>query len=73
MLFKGWVQNSDPNMKEIIQNHHTTLTSSGISMEIPSPRPLRKLHPFKSIPKKSIHHQSGTPPESPTLPGRKFK
>lgn len=42
------------------------------SLEHPSPRPLRKLHPFKSVQKKT-HPGSHTPPDSPTLPARKFK
>ncbi|XP_055382867.1 probable Rho GTPase-activating protein CG5521 isoform X2 [Condylostylus longicornis] len=71
---KGWLQNSDANMKDITQNQMMANSSqnSSASVDIPSPRPSRKLHPFKSMPKKSLQ-QGGTPPESPTLPGRKFK
>lgn len=54
-----------------------TMAMATIALDHPSPRPLRKLHPFKSVPKRtSLQHQqsSGTQqPESPTLPGRKFK
>lgn len=53
-----------------------TMAMATIALDHPSPRPLRKLHPFKSVPKRtSLQHQnSGTqPPDSPTLPGRKFK
>lgn len=43
---------------------------SAVNIDHPSPRPHRKLHPFKSAPKK--HSQGNTPPESPTLPAATF-
>lgn len=41
---------------------------SAVNIDHPSPRTHRKLHPFKSAPKK-YSQGSGTPPDSPTLPG----
>lgn len=49
---------------------------NAVNIDQPSPRPHRKLHPFKSAPKKQ---SAGTPPDSPTLPAsaaisaRKFR
>ncbi|CAD7084282.1 unnamed protein product [Hermetia illucens] len=66
---KGWHQHYDTALKDIAPTQ-TVLAP----IESSSPRPLRKLHPFKSVPRKiASHQQGGTPPESPTLPNRKFK
>lgn len=75
LSFIGWVQNPDViNIKENAQTS-VAATTQITSLDNSSPRPHRKLHPFKSIPKKNQHQQqqSGTPPGSPTLPGRKLK
>lgn len=61
-----------------------TLALTTISLDHPSPRPLRKLHPFKVVPKKSsttiqppltqqIHSINSTPPDSPTFPVKNLK
>ncbi|XP_059614307.1 probable Rho GTPase-activating protein CG5521 [Phlebotomus argentipes] len=71
---KTWMQHLDIGARE--SNSQQSAMSSG-SAENPSPRPLRKIpHPFKGGMKKASiqhHHQQSTPPDSPTLPGRKFK
>lgn len=59
---------------------HQTMAMTTISLEHPSPRLHRKIpHPFKSGPRKSASTSAApvtlqtTPPDSPTLPGRRFK
>lgn len=66
----GWHQHPEviASAREISQQ---TLAMTTIALDHPSPRSHRKLtHPFKSAPKSSKHN---TPPDSPTLPTRKFK
>ncbi|XP_073814692.1 probable Rho GTPase-activating protein CG5521 isoform X1 [Musca autumnalis] len=81
---KGWVQASiDANMKEIpLGIMPSASASSTTAMEAlhssNSPRGARKLgSTFKTAPKRSALHGSTssytTPPDSPTLPLRKFK
>ncbi|XP_037955587.1 probable Rho GTPase-activating protein CG5521 isoform X2 [Teleopsis dalmanni] len=75
---KGWVQASiDTNLKEIplgIAPSASATTTAAMEANSNSPRGTRKLgSTFKSAPKKTSVHSTGTPPESPTLPLRKFK
>ncbi|XP_058057907.1 probable Rho GTPase-activating protein CG5521 [Anopheles bellator] len=98
---KTWIHHPEmvATAREVTQQ-----TLASVSLDQPSPRPLRKLHPFKAAPKTKSqhvgtvpgnhtvthafvgshtssavtvggagHNTSGTPPESPTLPGRKIK
>uniref|UniRef100_A0A182SQM4 Rap-GAP domain-containing protein n=1 Tax=Anopheles maculatus TaxID=74869 RepID=A0A182SQM4_9DIPT len=101
---KTWIHHPEmvATAREVTQQ-----TLASVSLDQPSPRPLRKLHhPFKAVPKggkANQHHgigtggggaaasfgtgllpnhpsvigpaggTSSTPPESPTLPGRKIK
>ncbi|GAB0092803.1 Probable Rho GTPase-activating protein CG5521 [Sergentomyia squamirostris] len=71
---KTWMQHLEIGGRES-NSQHSAMSNS--SAENPSPRPLRKItHPFKGGIKRSSlqhHHQQSTPPDSPTLPGRKFK
>ncbi|XP_055680248.1 probable Rho GTPase-activating protein CG5521 isoform X2 [Lutzomyia longipalpis] len=72
---KNWMQHLEIGGRE---SNSQQSAVSGTSAENPSPRPLRKItHPFKGgIKRASVqhhHHQQSTPPDSPTLPGRKFK
>lgn len=50
-----------------------TMAMATIALDHPSPRPLRKLHPFKRISLQQPQSSAAQPPDSPTLPGRKFK
>lgn len=61
----GWIQHP-----EVVTASRELTQQSTITLDHPSPRPLRKLHPFKSAPKP---RHSSTPPDSPTQPGRKFR
>lgn len=64
--FSEWSQTSTESKQSIHDIPHQTITA--VNIDHPSPRPSRKLHPFKSAPKK--HSQTtGTPPDSPTLSG----
>uniref|UniRef100_A0A182W1K5 Rap-GAP domain-containing protein n=1 Tax=Anopheles minimus TaxID=112268 RepID=A0A182W1K5_9DIPT len=90
---KTWIHHPEmvATAREVTQQ-----TLASVSLDQPSPRPLRKLHhPFKAVPKSKanqpgiitgggalgmanpaggvIAHATTTPPESPTLPGRKIK
>ncbi|XP_053669364.1 probable Rho GTPase-activating protein CG5521 [Anopheles marshallii] len=98
---KTWIHHPEmvATAREVTQQ-----TLASVSLDQPSPRPLRKLHhPFKAVPKGKASQQPGggsmgstvvygsgmsnpaagligtggvactTPPESPTLPGRKIK
>uniref|UniRef100_A0A182QFZ2 Rap-GAP domain-containing protein n=1 Tax=Anopheles farauti TaxID=69004 RepID=A0A182QFZ2_9DIPT len=88
---KTWIHHPEmvATAREVTQQ-----TLASVSLDQPSPRPLRKLHPFKAAPKgktnppppiASASNPTGgmnvsigvgggtTPPESPTLPGRKIK
>lgn len=100
---KTWIHHPEmvATAREVTQQ-----TLASVSLDQPSPRPLRKLHhPFKAVPKggkANQHHgitaggstvvygtgnqpnhasvigptgtgTGSTPPESPTLPGRKIK
>uniref|UniRef100_A0A2M4A455 Putative rho gtpase-activating protein n=1 Tax=Anopheles triannulatus TaxID=58253 RepID=A0A2M4A455_9DIPT len=105
---KTWIHHPEmvATAREVTQQ-----TLASVSLDQPSPRPLRKLHPFKAAPKTKSHphpggvtsmssggqgapvgygvtpsssalglsggigasNSSNTPPESPTLPGRKVK
>ncbi|XP_052902711.1 probable Rho GTPase-activating protein CG5521 [Anopheles moucheti] len=98
---KTWIHHPEmvATAREVTQQ-----TLASVSLDQPSPRPLRKLHhPFKAVPKGKTNQQPGggsmgstvvygagmsnpvagmigtggapgtTPPESPTLPGRKIK
>ncbi|XP_055321595.1 probable Rho GTPase-activating protein CG5521 isoform X1 [Sitodiplosis mosellana] len=70
---KKWSQPQAESTKLSVRDIPNQIISA-VNIDHPSPRPHRKLHPFKSAPKK--HSQGNTPPESPTLPGtftRKFK
>lgn len=71
-MFIEWSQQPTDMKSGIRDIPHQTLNA--VNIDHPSPRAHRKLHPFKSAPKK--HSQGSTPPDSPTLPGttgRKFK
>ncbi|XP_036213728.2 probable Rho GTPase-activating protein CG5521 isoform X1 [Bactrocera oleae] len=82
---KGWVQASiDSNTKDIMHtglapsaSATTTAAMEAATNSSSSPRGARKLGaPFKSanVPKKNaLQTSSNTPPESPTLPLRRFK
>ncbi|XP_053946635.1 probable Rho GTPase-activating protein CG5521 isoform X2 [Anastrepha ludens] len=81
---KGWVQASiDSNTKELLHtglapsaSATTTAAMEAATNSSSSPRGARKLGaPFKnvSVPKKSALQTNSTPPESPTLPLRRFK
>lgn len=71
-----WGQSQTDATKLTTRDIPNQLTSVG-NIDHPSPRPHRKLHPFKSAPKK-YSQGNNTPPDSPTLAGsgaftRKFK
>lgn len=104
--FAAWIHHPEmvATAREVTQQ-----TLASVSLDQPSPRPLRKLHhPFKAVPKGKVNQHSiaaaggsmassggiygagmsiassgmsvpvgaaggSTPPESPTLPGRKIK
>lgn len=83
----GWHQYPEIMVSAREVSQQTMAAMASVSLDHPSPRPLRKLHPFKSGPKRSHHVMSVvggigggggvvsgyTPPDSPTMPGRKFK
>lgn len=64
-------------MKDIplgITTSASATTTSAMEQNLSSsPRGARRIQPFKSAPKKTSVHTGNTPPDSPTLPLRKFK
>lgn len=58
-FFTEWSQQPVVDPKQSLRD------ISAVNIDQPSPRGHRKLHPFKSAPKK---HSTVTPPDSPTLP-----